>query len=300
MPRVILADYGGPTKLEKVKPFLLRLFNDPMIINAPWFVRPFIAKKIVKNRLSKSISIYRKLGGKSPLNAHVRSLVNALNKRQSDIDFEYGFSYTEPLLKTQARSYPDLIFPLFPHYSYSTYTSMERISKGVPFIPAYYKIEAFVDLLMKKMRQNLVFLDPDKRGILFVAHSIPVSFVEKGDPYVSQVKSEVEELQSIFRNETTQLVFQSPVGPMEWVGPFVDEGLRSLASKGKSEVLVVPLSFTMDNSETCYDLDMDWKEKSKDFGVKKWLRLPCFNNDPEWQKVIVDLVKQELALLEVS
>ena len=190
-----------------------------------------------------------------------------------------------------------LVLPTFPHDSFSTYGSARDAVDGLPNVRVscpYYDDDTFLDLLEDSIRRTLDDWTPGDTVILCTAHSIPVSYVEKGDAYVDQVKRQVGALRQRLSGFRLELAFQSPIGPVKWVGPFLEEKLKDIADDGTRQVVVMPLSFTVDNSETCYELDMEVRELAGTMGIDGYRRVPCLNNDPGFRAFLLKKAEQEL------
>ncbi len=284
-PTVVLADYGGPESLSDVRPFLKRIFSDRRIIGLPAFLRFPLARLISRLRGGKSREIYRAIGG-SPVNRTVSDMCRILNERQKDVRFEPGFRYMEPFFHKTVRKAsergPVLVLPTFPHYSFSSTGSLEDAIvdlTDVRISAPYYNNDRFLRLLSGRIRTELDKPGPTPAAVLLTAHSIPESAVRRGDPYISQVKEQAEWIRGQFPDVPMELSFQSPLGPVKWVGPFIEDSVRALAAAGMERLVVVPLSFTVDNSETLYELDLYLREFAGKIGVKQVDRVSCFNDD---------------------
>lgn len=301
---VVLGDYGGPERLSQVRPFLNRIFSDRQIINLPALVRLPLAFLISRLRIAKSREIYSRIGG-SPVNRTVLEMCRILNEKQSAVYFEPGFRYMAPffrdVVKEASMKGPVLMLPTFPHYSFSSYGSMEDAVtglEGIRLVDPYYNNDTFTQLLSSRIRGALENSGPESAAILLTAHSIPESMVQKGDPYISQVKEQAEEIRTQFPDIPVKLAFQSPVGPVKWVGPFLEESVKTLVLDGIKRLIVAPLSFTVDNSETLYELDLYLREFAGKMGVEQLDRVPCFNTDGAFLDFLLDYSVSQLKAME--
>ncbi len=301
---VVLADYGGPENLSQIRPFLTRIFSDRRIIGLPAFLRLPLAFLISSLRSGKSREIYSRIGG-SPVNQTVSDMCGILNEKQRDVHFEPGFRYMAPFFRETVREAskkgPVLVLPTFPHYSFSSYGSLEDAAaglEGVRLAEPYYNNDTFTELLSVRIRKALEENSPLSPAILLTAHSIPESTVRKGDPYISQVKEQAEWIRAQFSDIPVRLAFQSPLGPVKWVGPFLEESVRALAQDGIRRLVVVPLSFTVDNSETLYELDLYLREFAGKMGIERVDRVSCFNTDSSFLDFLLDYTGSQLKGLE--
>lgn len=298
MQTIILADYGGPESLQQVKPFLGNMFSDKEILAVPAPVRFFLRHIIVHARAKKSTAIYAAIGNKSPVNENVRALCAKLNGWQQQLHFVPGFRYTAPLVRDVFAQYAGkaIIFPLFPHYSFATYRTIGNDSNHANLAPenAYYNDLQFLDIVAEQIHCRLKTFDLQQTMLLFTAHSIPQSFVDRGDPYIEQVQANVRELSKRFAQLQVKLAFQSRLGPVKWVGPFLQEVLQTARTQGIEQVLIYPLSFTVDNSETIYELDIMVRELCQSLGYRKFGRVSCLNRDDRFCEFIIKRVEKIL------
>ena len=101
--------------------------------------------------------------------------------------------------------------------------------------------------------------------LLFSAHSLPMSVVNRGDPYVLEVSASVAAVMDRLRHSNPyRLVWQSQVGPSAWMGMQTSEALKGLARLGKKQVVLVPIAFTSDHIETLYELDLEYAEEARE------------------------------------
>jgi len=303
-PTVVLADYGGPENLSQIRTFLTRIFSDRRIIDLPAFFRLPLAFLISSLRSGKSREIYSRIGG-SPVNQTVSDMCRILNEKQRDVHFEPGFRYMAPFfhetVREASKKGPVLVLPTFPQYSYSTYGSLKDAAadlEGVRLAEPYYNNDTFIDLLSTKIGSVLETPGSEPAAILLTAHSIPESIVRKGDPYISQVKEQAEEICARFSDIPVQLAFQSPLGPVKWVGPFLEESVRALAQDGIRRLVIAPLSFTVDNSETLYELDLYLREFAGKMGMERVDRVSCFNTDSSFLNFLLDYTGSQLKGME--
>ena len=301
---VVLADYGGPEKLSDVQPFLKRIFSDRRIIDLPTIFRLPLAFLISRLRSSKSREIYGKING-SPVNQTVSEMCRVLNEKQGFLHFEPGFRYAEPFfhetVKKAAENGRVLVLPTFPHYSFSSYGSLEDAVadlKNVRLAKPYYNNDTFSKLLSAKIRKILDEPGPGPAAILLTAHSIPKSTVLKGDPYIGQVKTQAAGIGAQFPDVPVRLSFQSPLGPVKWVGPFLEESVRVLVENGIRRLVIVPLSFTVDNSETLFELDLFLREFAGKIGIEQVDRVSCFNDDVPFLDFLLEFADNQFRELE--
>jgi len=309
---VVLFNLGGPDQLASVEPFLFNLFNDPAIIRLPAPLRFFIAKVISKRRGPIARDIYKNMGGRSPLLDQTNDQAVALEKSLGDLPDEYKIfvcmRYWHPraseIVKTVKEFDPDevILLPLYPQFSTTTTASSAeewgKIAKKVGLEAnttsfCCYPAEdgfasAYADLISEKLEQ----INGAIPKLLFSAHGLPKKIVDAGDPYPWQVERSVDAiLKKLGRDDLEyQICYQSRVGPVEWIGPDTEEEIKKAGAKGKS-LLVIPVAFVSEHSETLVELDLEYAEVAKENGVPAYYRVPTVTTHPKFIEGLGNLVK---------
>ncbi|MFL6215126.1 MAG: ferrochelatase [Blastocatellia bacterium] len=317
---VLLFNLGGPDTLDDVRPFLFNLFADPDIIRLPWrFLQKPLAWMISTQRYKKSRTYYEKIGGGSPLrritDEQARALEAALARRQVNarayVAMRYWQPYTEEALEQIMRDEIShlVVLPLYPQFSISTTgSSLNRmlalVSENGYRLPrtsvvcSYEDDEGYISALAASVAEKLAeFPDPASAHILFSAHSVPVSYIKQGDPYLEQTERTVEMvMQRLGKDRPYTLSFQSKVGPVEWLTPATDATIRRLAGEGVEQLLMVPVSFVSEHSETLYEMDILYGELTREVGIKHYLRVPTMNCRADFIGALALLVERAIAL----
>src|SRR2546423_7016287 len=306
---VLLFNLGGPETLDDVRPFLFNLFADPDIIRLPWrFLQKPLAWMISTQRYKKSRGYYEKIGGGSPLrritDEQARALEEALQSRginaRAYVAMRYWKPFTEEALEQLMCDEIShlVVLPLYPQFSISsTGSSLNRMNaliseKGyrlprTSVVCSYEDDEGYISALAATVAEKLAeFPDPERAHILFSAHSIPVSYVKQGDPYLEHTERTVElVMQRLGKHRPYTLSFQSKVGPVAWLSPGTDATVRPLAGEGVEPPLTRPVSFVSEHSETLYEMDLLYGGLAAGAGIKHYLPGPAKNsparfNDP--------------------
>lgn len=292
---VVLFNLGGPDAPEAVQPFLFNLFNDGAIIGVPQPMRWLLAKLISSRRAPVAREIYSHLGGKSPLleltQAQASALETALKAAQPDDTFRVviAMRYWKPFAADAARELkefaPDEItlLPLYPQFSTTTTGSsvkdwakaakkagLEAPTKTVCCYPLNADfIQAHADLLKEHMPES-------GARVLFSAHGLPKRVVERGDPYQWQVEQTVDAVVKALGMPGLDYVtcYQSRVGPLEWIGPSTDDEIVRAGKDGKP-LVVVPIAFVSEHSETLVELDIEYGKLAEENGVPSYTRVPA-------------------------
>jgi ferrochelatase len=316
---ILVFNLGGPETLRDVKPFLYRLFSDPEIIHIKWApLRKAVAFTIATLRRKTSEGYYRQIGGGSPLRRLTEDQAHALSeefkRRGKDIETFVGMCTWHPFLyeamdKVAGANLDTLvILPLFPHYSVTTTGSgFSVLRQLIEKRPAVKKLDirwvsswadhpTYIESFAAGIRLGLTrFAEPEKAHLLFSAHSIPESYVRKGDPYLEQTKKSVELIMDrLGRSNPYQLSFQSKIGPVKWLEPFTNDAIRQLGKQGIDDVLVVPISFVSEHIETLYELDILYKKVAAEAGVETFRRVPALNCDPIFIRGLAEIVENAL------
>jgi ferrochelatase len=312
---IVLFNLGGPDRPEAVEPFLRNLFSDPAILRVPGFLRGLLAWLIARRRAPVAKVVYDKLGGGSPLLANTQAQARALEKELEDLGEVRCFiamRYWHPLADETAREVkrfaPDRIvmLPLYPQFSTTTTASsfadwnraaasagLTVPSQAIRDYPAEPGFIAAVARLTAALLPQARAAGPTR--ILFSAHGLPKKIVQAGDPYADQVGTGVRAVASELglTLEDYEVCFQSRVGPLEWIGPYTDEEIVRAAEAGQS-ILLVPIAFVSEHSETLVELDIDYRHLAEKHGAAGYFRAPTVGTAPEFIAGLAMLVRQNL------
>jgi protoporphyrin/coproporphyrin ferrochelatase len=307
---VVLMNLGGPDSLDAVRPFLFNLFNDPAIIRIPQPFRYCLAWLISTLRCQKAKGIYEKLGGKSPLLSNTilqqNALLDGLQSIYPNISIHICMRYWHPMvdevMQELLENQPDhiVLLPLYPQYSTTTTGSSVRqmedaikssnlkskvyVINDYPTDPSF--IAAHVNLIQQCLNKPL----GGHVRILFSAHGVPQDVIDEGDPYEKQIHQTVSKIMETFSKYDHRICYQSKVGPKKWLGPSIHEMIEE-ASRDKVSVLVVPIAFVSDHSETLVELDVDYKEMASRLNVP-YQRVPVLGTHSLFIESLKNLVIQ--------
>ncbi|MDD2781733.1 ferrochelatase [Sulfuricurvum sp.] len=309
---IVLLNMGGPNNLNEVEMFLHNMFNDPYIIRTKSkLLRRFIAGMITLTRAEKSQDIYRQIGGKSPLVELTRKLVTELSKAVgSEIIVDFVMRYTPPMaeevcqrLKEQGVEKVYLI-PLYPQYSSTTTQSslddFEAIAHKIGWesitveIKHFFTNETYNRCVIERIKEALGNDQANSFDIIFSAHGLPQKIVDQGDPYQRQVIAHVEILKTMMESNTihfnqVHLAYQSKVGPMKWLEPSLETALHDIQNK---RVIIVPIAFTIDNSETDFELSIEYAEVAHELGYEAYRVCRCPNDHPLFVQTLKELYEK--------
>lgn len=311
---VILFNLGGPNNLEAVEPFLFNLFYDKNIISLPNPLRFFIAKLISRKRAPIAKEIYEKIGGKSPILEETvkqaEELEKELNGRGEDcykifisMRYWHPFSY-ETILKVKEFTPDDIILlPLYPQYSTTTSKSSiedwlkaakkEQLSLITKIVENYHNEDEFIKAHINQIKPYYeeARKKTDKLRILFSAHGLPEKVIKAGDPYQKQVEETAQEVVNGLKIADLDWVvcYQSRVGPLKWIGPSTEDEIKR-AGMDRYSIIIVPIAFVSEHSETLVELDMEYAELAKENGVDVYIRVPALGCNANFIKSLANCV----------
>lgn len=318
---VMISNMGGPDSLEAVEPYLRNIFNDPDIIDIPLPgpLRRRFVNWLAGRRGPESREIYRRIGGRSPLiditNGQADLLAEALNgSGRGQFELFPAMRYWHPLVEdVWARIVEGgfdrlIVLSLYPFYSTATGGSLvnliARLNRPGDFpddrlcvIDRFGTHPGFIGAMAEQIKQYLAehsLQDREVVHLLFSAHSIPVRRVKRGDPYLDEIRRAVETLSELLPgNVRTHLSFQSKIGPIKWLEPATPDKIDELAAQGIRELVVYPLGFVADNSETLYELDIQYKEHAYNSGIENFSRIPALNTDGLFVEALADVIREK-------
>jgi ferrochelatase len=314
---IVLFQLGGPDTLEAIEPFLYNLFCDPDIIDFPFarIGRKPLAKLISTTRARKVQHHYSVIGGGSPIRRFTEQQARALQIQllHAGIDahcfvaMRYWHPFTdEAIAQLKAAGCDEVVLlPLYPHYSSTTTgSSLNEWSRlyhddlPVRIVDAFYRNDLYLEALEEKISEALArFSNPDFPEIVFSAHSVPVSVIERGDPYQQQIQETVELLMRRGGwNNAHRLCYQSKVGASKWLQPSLHRTLHDLAEEKIREVCIVPISFVSDHVETLGEIDHEARAEAAALGIEKFEMTSGLNDSPIFIAALAELVASALGV----
>lgn len=305
MRALLLVNFGGPRSLQEVEPFLTELLTDQEVIRTPWphFFHRFIFSKVAKKRAPILCKHYALIGGKSPIYEDTEFLKNELSRKLLCPVLTFHRYLTETHKETFLNienTEISKVLPLFPHFSYATTGSLQtlfrkKLKKKLDWIESYYDDHGYIALWIKKIKNFLLENNLNEREtlLLFSAHSLPLDFIKRGDPYLIQIEDNFRKISAQFPATESHLAFQSRFGRGKWLEPDTGIFCRKLESQRKN-VVFIPISFTSDHIETLYEIDYLYFPLIEKKGMRPF-RIPAFNRDPEWVNVLLDIIEKKEA-----
>ncbi len=308
---VILFNLGGPDKIESVEPFLFNLFNDPAILNLPSFIRYPLAKLIAKRRAPIAKDIYKEIGGSSPIlkltQDQAISLENSLNNSQKTFNYKVFITMRcwHPRASETVKLVKDfdpselVLLPLYPQYSAATSGSSilewkevakkNNLNLETSVICCYPEdnkfIKAHIELISEKIKKLNNF------KLIFSAHGLPEKNIKKGDPYQWQVEQGVKKIMEGINDTSIDYIlsYQSRVGPLKWIGPSTEDVIIENSKKGK-HLVIVPIAFVSEHSETLVELDIEYEKLARKNGCKDYTRIEALGVNENFIQSLSDLI----------
>lgn len=314
---VVVFNLGGPDNPAAVRPFLKNLFSDPMILRVPRLLRAVLAFVIAWRRAPVAREIYENLGGRSPILPETEKQATALERALAGgrsayrvfVSMRYWHPFAEETARDVASWKPDriILLPLYPQFSTTTTESFLRVWKpaarkaglDVPSstICCWPDLDGFVGTVARLVTDAIGTLPPDTPfRVLFSAHGLPKKIVDEGDPYADQVQQTAAEILARLQIADLDHVvcYQSRVGPLEWLKPYTEDEIHRAGQEGKS-LVVVPIAFVSEHSETLVELDIEYAELAEEAGVPRYVRVPTVSDDPVFIQGLAELVETSQA-----
>ena len=306
---LVLLNMGGARNKEELELFLRNMFNDKNILTVKSdLLRSMIASLIVYMRKNSAWENYKLIGGKSPINELTQKLINKLQNKLPEIFVTQAMRYTPPLTikcikELELKKIKDVIlFPLYPQYSTTTTkSSIEEFideSEGkfnITIIEPFYKNNDFNEMIVNEIISKVFRAKYREYDLIFSAHGLPQKIVDKGDSYQKEIEEHVEILKNKLVDHgiefnSVNLAYQSKVGPMKWIEPSLDKSLNFFKDK---KVIIYPISFIIDNSETDFELDIEYREIAEDLGVKEFQLCKCPNDSDIFVDVLLKIISEK-------
>lgn len=313
---VVLFNLGGPDAPEAVRPFLFNLFNDKAIIRLPGLPRRLLAWLISTRRAPIAREIYQQMGGRSPILPETEAQAHALMAALADdpqvefrpfICMRYWRPQADEIAKEVKEYAPDklVLLPLYPQYSTTTTASSfkawqeaaERVGLTAPSVQlcCYPMHSAFITAHVERLREAIASIhEAGNLRILFSAHGLPEKIIRDGDPYQWQVEQGIAAIMAQLGDGYDYLAcYQSRVGPMQWIGPATDAAIIEASKEGK-HLIIVPIAFVSEHSETLVELDIEYAELATHHGAAGYTRIPALGVQRSYIQSLAMLARQAL------
>jgi protoporphyrin/coproporphyrin ferrochelatase len=316
---VLLINLGTPdsTNWWDIRKYLKEFLSDRRVIE----VNPIIWKIILNLfiltfRPSKTAHAYKKIWRKenneSPLLYYTRSQALKLKSKigNKNIIVDFAMRYGNPSIKSKLSLLKNLgceniiILPLYPQYAAATtatvcdevYRSLMKMrwQPSLQVIPHYESEPLYINALVKSIENKVNSVDWKPDLIISSYHGIPKKYFDKGDPYHCYCHKTTRLMKEQYASIDIQTTFQSRFGPQEWLTPYTDKTLETLANKGVKNLLVICPGFASDCVETLEEIDIQGRESFLKNGGKNFGLIPCLNDNLDHIDLFEKLIKKFL------
>ncbi len=304
---LVLLNMGGARNKAELKMFLTNMFNDKNIltIKNP-LIRKMIAYFIVTRRLDSAWENYEHIGNASPINPLTEKLVEKCNEKIEEFKTYQVMRYTPPFAQDVIKQMLDdgineiVLLPLYPQYSTTTTKSSVEdfidylpytFGKNIRYIETFYKNDKFNECIINEIISNVE--EPSEYNLIFSAHGLPQKIVDAGDPYEIQMNEHVKILSEKLKEKninfkSINLAYQSKVGPLKWLDPSLEDMLKNFKEQ---KVIIYPIAFIVDNSETDFELDIEYREIAHELEISEYKVCRCVNDSDAFVEAIKDIIK---------
>ena len=309
---IVLFNLGGPDSPEAVEPFLRNLFSDPAIIRLPWFLRKPLAWFIARRRAPLARKIYGHIGGRSPILEETQKQARALElavsaggvEARAFVAMRCWHPFSDGTALAVKKYAPDHIvaLPLYPQYSTTTSASSFKdwdraakkagLTQPLTRICCYPAEGGFIAAAAAKIRAAMAGAKPGLGyRLLLSAHGLPKKVIADGDPYQWQVEQTAQALVDALGMENLDwsVCYQSRVGPLQWLEPSTDAEIVRAGAAGLG-LVVAPIAFVSEHSETLVELDIEYEKLAREAGVPDYRRAATVGADPDFIAGLAGLV----------
>jgi ferrochelatase len=246
---------------------------------------------------------YEQIGGCSPLHKLTDELITKLEIILPEYYITTAMRYTSQFAQTAIAKIKDqkikdiTLLPLYPQYSTTTtksslddFLSKAATNMNINIIEPFYENELYNQAIINNIKESIN--EYSSYELIFSAHGLPQKIVDKGDVYQEHIEQNVKILSDMLKVQninfgSISLAYQSKVGPMKWLTPSLDDSLKDFKDKN---VLIYPISFIIDNSETVFELDIEYREIAQQIGINDYKVVKCLNDDDIFVSAIKDII----------
>lgn len=322
LPRigVLLINLGTPDKADfwSLRRYLKQFLSDRRVIEVPAWIWQIILNGIILNtRPQKSAEAYRKIWRKdtneSPLRYFTRQQAEKLQERYQDrVLVDWAMRYGQPSISEKILSLKEkgchkiLLFALYPQYSATTSATVYdeafralmkmRWQPAIRTVPTYHDEDIYISAIAESIQNRMNQLNWKPEKIVLSFHGLPKKYLLRGDPYhcFCQKSARLIRDKLGWSAEDCLISFQSRFGPDEWLKPYTDETLQSLASQGVKRLLIATPGFVSDCVETLEEIAILNKEVFVEAGGENYEFVDCLNASESGIQVLESVCSREL------
>jgi protoporphyrin/coproporphyrin ferrochelatase len=320
---VLIVNLGTPdaTDPASVRRYLREFLSDARVIEDQGLIWKFVLNAIILTTRPRRKGLdYEKIWNRekneSPLKTITRGqaarLRVGLDPVATGLVVDWAMRYGNPSLDSRIEAMVKLgcerivLLPLYPQYAAATtatvcdaaFATLQRLrfQPALRIVPPYYDDPVYIDAVAASIAAELKALPFAPEAILASFHGIPKSYADEGDPYPQQCLETVRLLRRRLGLDERQLMltFQSRFGRAEWIQPYTDTTVRSLAERGAKSIVVVTPGFAADCLETLEEIAVENRDIFRAAGGQNFAAIPCLNDSERGMRLLLHLVCREL------
>ena len=318
---VLLVNLGTPdaTDYWSMRRYLKEFLSDRRVIEENpvkwWLILNLIILSVRPGRKGKD---YEKIWNREKNESFLKTITRAQSHKlaasvpDERILVDWAMRYGNPSIASRLEAMQKngcdriLLIPLYPQYAAATTATVcdkafdalaaMRWQPALRVAPAYYDQPSYIDALAGSLDEGLAGL-PFKPDVIIASfHGMPEEYLHKGDPYHCQCTVTARLLRAKLGLDDSKLMmsFQSRFGTAEWLKPYTDATVKSLAEKGVKNLAVITPGFAADCLETLEEIAMENAHIFKSAGGENFAHIPCLNESERGMTVIRDIARREL------
>lgn len=323
---VLLINLGTPegTDYKSLRVYLKEFLTDKRVIEwSPWKWYPILFGIVLNTRPQKVGKAYKSIWNnelnESYLRTFTRNQASLIAEKFNDNDniiIDWAMRYGKPSVADRIDALQRagceriVIFPLYPQYAAATSASVNdavyrklltmRWQPAIRTVPPYYDDPVYIDALYNSVTQHLGNISWMPEVIVASFHGIPQSYFDKGDPYYCHCMKTARLLRERLGMSKEQLIvtFQSRFGPEEWIKPYTDKTIQSLAESGVKKIAVITPGFVSDCLETLEEIAVENRDYFMEHGGEEFTFIPCLNDSELGIKVLESVLLKEMCGLD--
>lgn len=320
---VLLVNLGTPEghDVRSVRRYLAEFLSDSRVIElSKWLWLPVLHGIILRTRPGRVSEAYRKVwlddSDESPLRYHTRRQAESLPEHlgeDGNTVIAWAMRYGNPSIAEGLSRLQDegcqriLVAPLYPQYSATTTAAVNdtvfdflkslRWQPAIRCLPEYYSHPAYIEALAESIEKYIGGLAKRPDRLIASFHGLPQEYIDKGDPYYDQCLETIRCLRKrlYLTDDYLLMTFQSRFGPKQWLQPYTDQVLISLAKAGVKHVAIITPGFSADCLETLEEMGMQNREIFLNNGGERYDLLACLNDSKIGLRMLATLIRQELS-----
>lgn len=320
---VLIVNLGTPDDYSEgaVRKFLAEFLSDQRVIElSPILWKPILHGIILRTRPGRVAHAYEKIWlhdtDESPLRFYTRRQAELLNERLSRksarLLVSWAMRYGKPSVQDELLALQEqgcdriLIMPMYPQYSATTTATVTdkvfdilkslRLQPSIRVVPPFYAHELYIRAVGDSIHDYLRRCEKKPDLILASFHGLPKENLGKGDPYFCHCSKTARLLREYLgvSDDFLRMTFQSRFGPKEWLQPYTDKTLETLAKEGTNHVAVITPGFPADCLETLEEMNIINRDLFLNAGGKLYDFIPCLNDSNIAISMLYGLISQEL------